>query len=178
MRCTARIYYDPGPSFCVHLPNMWSILIITRPAHPVNPQPKFYGGFTGRRPFRRFAPAFSPLSHRAFRTLCQPLLRLADFCGAPRRALAKTGALLRVAVTQIGVAHAVRLQIWTAAPAPARLFLPLAAPRLRSHSQLPASSTGRGRCSCPRMRGSLPSQSRFARQLSRGESQVHARGQR
>ena len=63
MRCTARIYYDPGPSFCVHLPNMWSILIITRPAHPVNPQPKFYGGFTGRRPFRRFAPAFSPLSH-------------------------------------------------------------------------------------------------------------------
>src|SRR5699024_5009240 len=82
------------------------------------------------------------------------LLRLAAFCGAPRRALAKTGALLRVAVAQIGVAHAVRLQIWTAAPAPARLFLPLAAPRLRSHSQLPVSAAGSGRCSCPRTRGS------------------------
>ena len=46
----------------------------------------------------------------------QPLLRLADFCGAPRRALAKTGAL--------------------------------------RHSQLPVSSAGLGRCSCPRTRGS------------------------
>ena len=45
MRCTARIYYDPGPSFCVHLPDLWSVLIITRPARPVNPQPKFYAGF-------------------------------------------------------------------------------------------------------------------------------------
>src|SRR5699024_5304044 len=56
---------------------------------------------------------FTPLSVspplRAFR---QPLLRLADFCGAPWQALAKTGAL--------------------------------------RHSQLPVSSAGRGRCSCPR----------------------------
>ena len=35
-----------------------------------------------------------------------PLLRLADFCGAPRRVLAKTGARLRVAVAQIcGAGH-------------------------------------------------------------------------
>ena len=40
---------------------------------------------------------------------------------------------------------AARLQIWTAAPAPSRLLLPQAAPRLRSLSRLPVSSAGRGR---------------------------------
>ena len=98
-------------------------------------------------PRRRCAIALSVTGR--LRTLCQLLLRLADFCGALWCALAKPGAQLRVAVTQIGVAHAVRLQIWTAAPAPARLFLPLAAPRLRSHSQLPASAAGSGRRSRP-----------------------------
>ncbi len=44
----------------------------------------------------------------------------------------------------------------TAAPAPLRLFRPQGAPQLRSHSQLPVSSTGRGRCSCPRTRGRWP----------------------
>ena len=47
---------------------------------------------------------------RRFRGAFTPLLRLADFCGAPRRALAKTGALRQ--------------------------------------TQLPVSSTGRGRCVC------------------------------
>src|SRR5699024_5768025 len=40
----------------------------------------------------------------------------------------------RFAVAQICVAHAVGLQIWTAAPTPARLFLPQAAPRFRCAS--------------------------------------------
>ena len=43
---------------------------------------------------------------------------------------------------------AARLHIWTAAPAPPRLFLPQAAARLRSQTQLPVSSAGRGRCVC------------------------------
>ena len=44
---------------------------------------------------------------------------------------------------------AARLHIWTAAPAPLRLFLPQAAPQLRSQRRLPVSSTGRGRRCCP-----------------------------
>ena len=43
---------------------------------------------------------------------------------------------------------AARLHIWTAAPAPPRLFLPQAAAQLRSQQQLPVSSAGRGRCVC------------------------------
>ena len=58
-----------------------------------------------------------------------------------RRAVAgackKIGARPRVAVAQICCAHALRLQIWTAAPAPARLLLPQAAPRLRSQPVIP-----------------------------------------
>ena len=97
---------------------------------------------------------------------CVCLLRLADFCFAPRRALAKPGALLRVAVDQICSAGRRPLAYldgcpcsaspvsaagsgsatqpttapcfvhWTRSlclpPAPLRLFLPQAAPQLRS----------------------------------------------
>ena len=103
-------------------------------------------------------------SFQALLLLPSQALRASSSCASPLfavgiNALAKTGALLRVAVTQICFTHAVRLQIWTAAPALPRLLLPQAAPRLRCHSQLPVSTAGSGRCSCPR-----------------GESQVHAHG--
>ena len=63
-------------------------------------------------------------------------LALSRFLRRTCKVLAKTGALLRVAVSQISIAHAVRSQIWTAAPTPARLLLPQAAPRLRCQSRL------------------------------------------
>ena len=63
-------------------------------------------------------------------------LALCRFLRRTCKVLAKTGALLRVAVSQISIAHAVRSQIWTAAPTPARLLLPQAAPRLRCQSRL------------------------------------------
>ena len=63
-------------------------------------------------------------------------LALCRFLRRTCKVLAKTGALLRVAVSQISIAHAVRSQIWTAAPTPARLLLPQAAPRLRCQPRL------------------------------------------
>ena len=63
-------------------------------------------------------------------------LALSRFLRRTCKVLAKTGALLRVAVSQISIAHAVRSQIWTAAPTPARLLLPQAAPRLRCQPRL------------------------------------------
>ena len=44
---------------------------------------------------------------------------------------------------------AARLYIWTAAPAPLRLFLPQAAPQLRSQLHLAVSAAGSARLSCP-----------------------------
>ena len=86
------------------------------------------------------------------------LLRLAGFCGAPRMALAKTGARLRVAVPCFLLRASSRpCKRQTAAPAPPRLLLPQTAPRLRSQRQLPASSTGCGRCRCLR-RGTMQTQ--------------------
>ena len=66
--------------------------------------------------------------------------------GAPLRKLERCAGL---PLPKFSAPDAVRLKIWTAAPAPPRLFLPQAAPRLRSQTQLPVSSTGRGRCVCP-----------------------------
>ena len=80
---------------------------------------------------------------------CVCLLRLADFCGAGRGPLAKTGALLRVAVAQICSAGRRPLAYLDGCPCSASLHLPQAALRLRSQPQLPVSSTGRGRCVCP-----------------------------
>ena len=73
-------------------------------------------------------------------------------------ALAKTGARLRVAVPCFLLRASSRpCKRQTAAPAPPRLFLPQAAPRLRSQRQLPVSSTGCGRCRCLR-RGTIQTQ--------------------
>ena len=57
--------------------------------------------------------------------------------GAPLRKLERCAGL---PLPKFSAPDAVRLKIWTAAPAP---------PRLRSQTQLPVSSTGRGRCVCP-----------------------------
>ena len=54
-------------------------------------------------------------------------------------------------LTKYAARVAARLHIWTAAPAPPRLFLPQAAAQLRSQQQLPVSSTGRGRRRCPQL---------------------------
>ena len=60
----------------------------------------------------------------------------------------KLAAAAGLPLTKYAARVAARLHIWTAAPAPPRLFLPQAAAQLRSQQQLPVSSTGCGRRRC------------------------------